>query len=141
MSSVSIDARVDFERTWEVIREEYPRRDGAKGWPLAEKRALAHCRKGEDIEKMLAGVLEYAELCQRTEILKSQFVKMPSTFFGPGKHWLDDFSGSKSATKNRSAHLDELAKEHGLNRAPGESDAHLERRVGIYLTNKKYGYV
>lgn len=75
-----------FEETWKA----YPTRPGAskkdsfKAWS-------ARCKEGVAVEDLHAGVLRYANfvLRQRTE---PQFIKQPTTFFGPGEHYRADWT-------------------------------------------------
>lgn len=75
-----------FEEAWAI----YPRRpnnskaDARRAWQ-------ARVRSGEDQVAMLEGVRRYAEYVQ-VKGTEPEFVKLASTFFGPGQHWLNDFS-------------------------------------------------
>ena len=79
----------DFMQAWEA----YPQRPGAS--KAAALRAWsARIKDGTSAGEMIAGTKRYAAYCksQKTE---PQFVKQPSTFFGPDKHFLNDY-GIKS---------------------------------------------
>ena len=75
----------DFMEAWEA----YPQRPGAS--KAAALRAWnARIKDGENAGEMIAGTKRYAAYCkaQKTE---PQFIKQPSTFFGPDKHFLNDY--------------------------------------------------
>ncbi len=75
----------DFMSAW----ESYPQRPGAS--KAAALRAWnARIKDGATADEMIAGTKRYAAYCkaQKTE---PQFIKQPSTFFGPDKHFLSDY--------------------------------------------------
>jgi hypothetical protein len=76
----------DFEAIWQT----YPRKPGMSR-ANTEKAFAARLNEGARIPEMLAGVQAYAAyvLAMGTE---PQFIKSPETFFGPGRHWLSDWT-------------------------------------------------
>lgn len=76
----------DFEEVW----NEYPSRPGASKKD-AFKAWNARIANGVTALEMLTGARRYAAYCQasRTE---PQYIKQPTTFFGPGEHYRSDWS-------------------------------------------------
>jgi uncharacterized protein YdaU (DUF1376 family) len=81
----------------------YPKRPGAskadslKAW-------TARVKAGVDPAVILAGVRRYAAYCIAAGT-EPGFIKQPATFFGPGEHYLSDWTppaaGSRPATPNK----------------------------------------
>lgn len=93
-----------FVTAWEL----YPKRPGnnrAKAW----EQWSARLAQGETEEAMLAGARAYAAYCaaRKTE---PEFVKMASTFFGPKRHFLDDYPLTGLARPKLERDADFLAK-------------------------------
>lgn len=76
----------DFEVAW----ANYPKRPGAskedtlKAWK-------ARIKAGADPAVMIDGVNRYAAYC-RVKQTQPDYIKQPQTFFGPGKHYLSDWT-------------------------------------------------
>lgn len=76
----------EFEKAWKA----YPSRPGAskadsfKAWN-------ARLSSGADPLAITAGVNRYAAYCIAVNV-EPQFIKQPSTFFGPSEHYLSDWS-------------------------------------------------
>jgi hypothetical protein len=81
---------VEFEIAW----QEYPKRTGAskadslKAWK-------ARLKTGADPQEIIAGVRRYAAYCATTNT-EPQYIKQPATFFGPGEHYLSDWTAPPS---------------------------------------------
>lgn len=76
-----------FDAAW----VEYPRRAGGNSKANALKAWKARIKQGESPDEMLAGVIRYARFCKATEKTGTEFVKQAATFFGPAKHYLEDY--------------------------------------------------
>ena len=76
----------EFESAWEV----YPRRPGASKRD-AFKAWSARIKNGVAAEEMHAGVKRYAFYCLACGT-EPQYVKQPTTFFGPSEHYLSDWA-------------------------------------------------
>lgn len=76
----------DFEAAYSA----YPSRPGASK-PDAYKAWLARVNAGVESSAMLDGVLRYAAHCVAANV-EPKFIKQPSTFFGPGEHYLADWT-------------------------------------------------
>lgn len=75
-----------FESAWAM----YPKRPGAS--KADSKKAWAtRIRAGVSIESLLNGVRRYADYCRQTGI-NPTYIKQPATFFGPGEHYLSDWT-------------------------------------------------
>ncbi len=69
---------------------EYPKRPGISR-PSALRAWKARIKAGANPAQMLDGVRRYAAFCRTTGV-EPRFVKAPETFFGPGEHYLADWS-------------------------------------------------
>lgn len=72
-------------------RSAYPKRDGGQNWRQAQKAWNARIVEGHSVAELLAGTLAYAEYARRTGKEGTPYVKQASTFYGPDKHFLDDW--------------------------------------------------
>ena len=80
----------DFEAAYAA----YPARPGASKQD-AYKAWIARINDGVEASVMRAGVERYAAYCVATSI-EPKFIKQPSTFFGPGEHYLADWTSAQS---------------------------------------------
>lgn len=87
---------VSYPEAFEQVWSEYPSRPGAskkdafKAWD-------ARVKEGVDPESIRLGVIRYAAYCTKLET-DPQFIKQPTTFFGPGEHFLSDWTPPTRAT-------------------------------------------
>lgn len=83
------DYPLEFENAWSA----YPSRPGAskkaafKAWSARLSAGIGH-------QIMLSGAVRYAEYCKAMGT-DPQYIKQPSTFFGPGDHFLADWTVRK----------------------------------------------
>ncbi|MFA5925198.1 MAG: YdaU family protein [Methylococcaceae bacterium] len=83
----------EFELAWAA----YPSRPGAnkkesfKAWN-------ARVKSGADKNAMIEGAIRYASYC-KTLGIDPQFIKQPSTFFGPGDHYSSDWRAASPQRK------------------------------------------
>lgn len=91
----------DFEQAWSL----YPRRPGASKTE-AYKAWCARLKARAAVEQMMDGVMRYAAYVQ-SEQIEPQFIKQPATFFGPGEHYLSDWTPVR--TKATTAKFDPTA--------------------------------
>lgn len=97
---------VEFEEVW----IEYPQRTGHSK-AEAYKAWTARLKAGEEVQTMLDGVRRYATYCQ-TERTEARFVKHAATFFGPDRHYLNDWTPAPrvaTAQSNRATKSDRHA--------------------------------
>lgn len=71
----------EFETFWGI----YPRKE-AKATAL--KKWIARITEGETPENMIIGATNYAAAC-KAKGTETKYTKLPSTFLGPDKHYLD----------------------------------------------------
>jgi len=76
----------EFEATWQA----YPDRPG-KSKADAFKAWTARRREGVEATVLDAGVQRYAAFCIASKT-EQRFIKQPTTFFGPGEHYLGDWT-------------------------------------------------
>ena len=92
-----------FEQAWKT----YPRRPGASKKD-AGKAWNARVNDGVDPEILFDGVVRYAAYCLACGT-EPQFVKQPTTFFGPGEHYLSDWTAPARASPGKQANRDSYA--------------------------------
>ena len=118
------------------IKLTYPRRSGGHGWGYVKRRVPQLIESGECWFDIISGIERYREWCDATNKTGTELVKQCRTFLGPDEWWHEDYElpndGSVPLT------LDQQARNHDLERQPGESDASLEKRLGIAMTLKQY---
>lgn len=90
---------VEFEIVWIA----YPKRPGASK-SSSLKAWRARIKAGATAAEILAGVQRYAAYCaaNRTE---PQYIKQPSTFFGPDEHFRADWTFTPNAQRTTGAPL------------------------------------
>lgn len=83
------DYTVEFEEAWSAYpqRPGNSKRDAFKAWS-------ARLKGGAAADVMTAGVRRYAAYCE-AEKTEPRFIKQAATFFGPGEHYLADWSPGK----------------------------------------------
>lgn len=81
----------DFEKAWEL----YPDRPG-RSKEAAFKQWQARLKEGHEAVEMIRGVSRYRTYCDLTKT-EPQYIKLPATFFGPGKHFLADWKVQNKA--------------------------------------------
>ena len=102
----SAEYSAEFELAWAA----YPARPGAnkkesfKAW-------TARVKAGADQNAMIEGATRYASYCMAQGV-DPQFIKQPATFFGPGDHYLSDWTAQ--APQRKTPSLDNFAaKDYG----------------------------
>lgn len=84
ISSGSVEPKypVEFEAAWLAYpdRPGRSKADACKAWKARRKEGVA-------VEVLQAGVERYAAYCRACKT-EPQFIKQPTTFFGPGEHYL-----------------------------------------------------
>lgn len=77
----------EFEHVWQV----YPARPG-RSKAAAYKAWSARLKAGDTVEAMTTGAAAYAEFCVANNRVGTSYVKQPETFFGPDKHFENDWT-------------------------------------------------
>ncbi len=87
---------------FEEAKKNYPKRTGGQGWADAEIHWRTHLKAGVDPQTILQGVERY-RLYVEHEGVPGNFIKMASTFFGPGKHFTEEwhFNGNGNRQEQR----------------------------------------
>lgn len=96
-----------FEQAWKV----YPKREGANPKNKAHSAWKARLREGVTPEQMLAGVMRYAEYCQKTDRIKTSYVMQAVRFFGTERAFENDWAASpvkNQKTQSRHHGLDQI---------------------------------
>lgn len=77
-----------FEETW----KRYPKRSGGNSKADAHKAWSARIKQGHTAEVLREGVERYRQYALAADLYATQFVKTAATFFGPGLHFLEDWT-------------------------------------------------
>ncbi|UEP49629.1 helix-turn-helix domain-containing protein [Burkholderia ambifaria] len=77
-----------FEEAWAA----YPKRAGGNSKRDAQKAWNARLAAGELPGELIAGTKRYAAFCAATGKLGTEFVKLAATFFGPSRHFAEDWT-------------------------------------------------
>lgn len=85
-----------FEKAWSL----YPKRSGSNPKERARSAWRARIHEGADPLIMIAGIERYAAYVRAVEWEETQYVKQAATFFGPDKHFLDQWTIPKKPTIN-----------------------------------------
>jgi uncharacterized protein YdaU (DUF1376 family) len=89
----SAEYTAEFELAWAA----YPARPGANK-KEAFKAWIARVKAGADQNAMIEGAARYASYC-KTLGIEPQFIKQPTTFFGPGDHYSSDWTAAATQRK------------------------------------------
>lgn len=100
---------VSYPEAFEQVWEEYPARPGA-----SKKDAFrawdARVKSGTDPEIIRMGAIRYSVYC-RAVGTDPQFIKQPTTFFGPGEHYLSDWTPPARASPRGESEKDRSRRE------------------------------
>ncbi|WP_260523977.1 hypothetical protein [Serratia sp. PL7] len=86
----------DFETAWRA----YPRRPGSPDKHGAFKAWNARLREGVTSESMLDGTRRYAAFVVATGKSGTEFIKQAKTFFGPSRHFEDEWKITTEVTQH-----------------------------------------
>lgn len=81
----------DFEQAWCL----YPSRPGASKRETFQA-WNARLKAGVGVEVLIAGVRRYADFVRAMKT-EPQYIKQPKSFFGPGEHYLSDWTATQTA--------------------------------------------
>jgi hypothetical protein len=77
----------EFDQIWAA----YPKRAGGDPKRDALINFRARRKEGHSFDEMLQGTQRYARFCEATGKLHTETVRMAKTFFGPSKHFLEQY--------------------------------------------------
>lgn len=80
-----------YDEAFELSWAEYPKRGGGNSKAEAAKAWGARIRAGESVRTMADGVIRYAKFIRATGKEETEYVKQAASFFGPNKHYLEDW--------------------------------------------------
>jgi hypothetical protein len=86
----------DFDKFWLI----YPKRPGANKLQT-RKQWDARIKQGAFPEEMIYGAMRYAGYCKELKI-EPQYIKQASTFIGPNKHYLSEWSAVSKQNARKS---------------------------------------
>lgn len=108
-------SKVEYSEEFEAVWTIYPHPPGDSKQDAA-KCFEARRKGGHSLEVIQAGIAAYRRYCEAQGWLKTKFCKQGATFFGPGLHFLSDWSYSpivaaksfhQMSAAERKAHSDE----------------------------------
>lgn len=85
---------------FEEAMKAYPRRPG-NSRTAARQKWLARIRDGVKPHELMSGVKRYADYIRATGSEGTQFVKMATTFFGPGEWWKQEWEKPADPAQKR----------------------------------------
>ena len=76
-----------------LLKAEYPKRSRGKayGWPDAFKQLQKRFSEGHTFEDILQGTKDYCSASKLSGDYGTEFIKMASTFYGSGLHFMDEY--------------------------------------------------
>lgn len=95
-----------FEEAWSA----YPQRPGMNK-RQSHKAWAARVKAGVSPAVITEGVIRYARFCTATEKIGTEFVKQPSTFFGPDEHFKADWT-----VPAKQAHMNGVSRHGNFNK-------------------------
>ncbi|HHT8352533.1 TPA: DNA-binding protein [Raoultella ornithinolytica] len=81
-----------YSEEFELVWKEYPKRAGGNSKADAFKAWTARIKSGATAQELTDGVRRYAGYVAATGKLNTEYVKQASTFFGPSKHYEEQWS-------------------------------------------------
>lgn len=113
-SAPARSAKQDYSPEFEAAWQAYPKRAGGNSKAAAYKAWKARLKDGVKPEDMLAGVKLYAAYVRATDSTGTRYVKQAATFFGPDKHfdeeWLVETPANKAPTRQEQSRYEWYAK-------------------------------
>lgn len=114
-------ARNDYPADFQAIWDAYPKRAGGNSKRKAYRAYQFALRRGVSHQEMIEGVQRYADYCEATDKIQTEFVMMAATFLGPDHHFEEEWDLPVSKEKPEWACLPaederlwDFAKEHGF---------------------------
>ena len=86
-----------IEAAFEAAWKQYPKRQGGNSRADALKAFTARCRSGESPSALIAGTARYASFIRAKGDEGTEFVKQGATFYGPGKHYAEQWDFKPTA--------------------------------------------
>lgn len=80
------------DEQFEVAWAAYPKRGGSNSKADALKAFTARFKEGESADVMIQGATKYSAHIASAGKLRTEFVMQAARFFGPGKHYLNDWT-------------------------------------------------
>lgn len=113
-SAPARSAKQDYSPEFEAAWQAYPKHAGGNSKAAAYKAWKARLKDGVKPEDMLAGVKLYAAYVRATDSTGTRYVKQAATFFGPDKHfdeeWLVETPANKAPTRQEQSRYEWYAK-------------------------------
>lgn len=123
--------KADYPPEFEAVWQAYPDRPGDSK-ANAHKAWAARRKAGVPVEVLLAGAQRYAAFC-RASATEPQFIKQSATFFGPGEHYLTDWTPvartQPAANQSRRDARDDWLAGIGSTLTPGDQHAEPDQRT------------
>ena len=96
-----------------VLKETYPKRAKGKayGWPKAFTEIQKRIKEGHSWGDILQGTKDYCAATKLSGDYGTEFIKMASTFYGVGLHFLDEYEFEDAVPEVRYRKPQELTEE------------------------------
>lgn len=83
--------KIEYSPEFLELKAIYPKRCGGNPWPRAFKAFKARLKQGYDYDEIKAGLIRYADFCDKTGKTGSEFVLQAATFFGLDERWTEEY--------------------------------------------------
>ena len=113
-SSARLPTRQDEKFDFESFKAAYPKRSGGQRWAAAVTAAGARIKDGATFDAMVDGAMRYAEFCEATGKIGTEYVMQAARFLGSEQHFMEPWGKPPNRTeleqKNYQSSLDVLAR-------------------------------
>jgi len=78
---------------FKALKAEYPKRSRGRGyeWPKAHDQINKRISEGHSFDDIMQGTKDYCAASKISGDYGTEYIKMASTFYGPGLHFLDEY--------------------------------------------------
>lgn len=90
-----------FQERFIEFKALYPKRAGSQPWTKAEHAIRARLADGATWDDIIEGVRRYAAFCAATGKVRTEYVLQASTFCGPDKRFLEEWSAPATKADTR----------------------------------------
>ena len=101
------------EDWFKQIKAAYPKRAKGKAyeWPKAFQQLQLRFKEGHSFEDILQGTKDYCAASKLSGDYGGEYIKMASTFFGPGLHFLDEYELEEAVVERTYRKQEEISPE------------------------------
>jgi hypothetical protein len=101
------------DEDFKALKAEYPKRARGRGyeWPKAFLQIKKRLAEGHSFDDIMRGTKDYCAASKISGDYGTEFIKMASTFYGPGLHFLDEYELEEPTPEIRYRRPQELTEE------------------------------